>query len=450
MTDRPGLITPVKSSPFIRGLGIPFLVLLAVAGAAGCGRDTDRVPELDFWVMGREGEMVQELVREFEAQNPDVRVRIQQIPWSAAHEKMLTAHVGKATPDLAQLGNTWVPEFQALGALAELGNLVADSDLVNQEDHFSGIWDTNVITGKPYGIPWYVDTRLLFYRTDLLAEVGFTKPPGTWRDWRRSLEALSARGPDKYGILLPINEWTQPVILGLQAGSTLLVDNDTRGDFSGPAFGRALDFYLGLFADGLAPPVSNNQVANLYQEFARGTFAMFISGPWNIGECRRRLPDDLQDDWATAPLPAPEGDAPGVSLAGGSSLVLFQSSSRQEAAWRLIEFLSRPEQQVRFFNLTGDLPANRIAWSDSAMNSDPMVQAFWEQLQHVAPTPKIPEWEQIATRIWERTEAVIRGAETGADAMAKLDADVERILTKRRWLLSRDRGQDPQDGAGHE
>jgi len=430
--------------------GILLLVVLAVAGALGCGRDTDQVPVLNFWVMGREGEMVQELVHKFEAQNPDVQVRIQQIPWSAAHEKMLTAHVGRATPDLAQLGNTWVPEFQALGALVELSGLVAESDLVNPDDHFAGIWDTNVIEGKPYGVPWYVDTRVLFYRTDLLAEAGFDEPPTTWGEWRRSLEALSARGPDKYGILLPINEWTQPVILGLQAGSALLVDRDTRGDFSGPAFGQALDFYLGLFADGLAPPVSNNQVANLYQEFARGTFAMFITGPWNIGECRRRLPEELQDQWATAPLPAPEGEAPGLSLAGGSSLVVFQSSAHQEAAWRLIEFLNEPAQQVRFFKLTGDLPANKTAWSDPELAADPMVRAFWDQLQYVVSTPKIPEWEQIATRIWERTEAAIRGAETRSEAMEKLDADVDRILAKRRWLLSRGRGQNPQDGAGHE
>jgi multiple sugar transport system substrate-binding protein len=428
--------------------GMIFLMVLAVAGAAGCGGDSDRVPELNFWVMGREGEMVQGLVREFEAQNPDVRVRIQQIPWSAAHEKLLTAHVGKSTPDLAQLGNTWVPEFQALGALVELGDLVADSELVNTETHFPGIWDTNVIEGKPYGIPWYVDTRVLFYRTDLLAEAGFDDPPTTWGEWRRSLEALSARGPDKYGILLPINEWTQPVILGLQAGSPLLVDRDTRGGFSGPAFGRALDFYLGLFADGLAPPVSNNQVANLYQEFARGTFAMFISGPWNIGECRHRLPEELQGHWATAPLPSPDGEAPGLSLAGGSSLVLFQSSEHKEAAWRLIEFLNEPAQQVRFFKLTGDLPANKIAWSDPVLDADPMVRAFWDQLQHVVSTPKIPEWEQIATRIWERTEGAIRGVDTRSRAMEDLDEDVERILAKRRWLLSR--GQDLQDGASDE
>ena len=71
-------------------------------------------------------------------------------------------------------------------------------------------------------------------------------------------------------------------------------------------------------------------------------------------------------------------------------------------------------------------------------------------MQNVVSTPKIPEWEQIATRIWERTEAAIRGAETRDQAMKKLDADVERILAKRRWLLSRDRGLDSRDGAGHE
>jgi multiple sugar transport system substrate-binding protein len=424
----------------IRRRGLVLWVCLALAGAFGCGRGTDQIPVLDFWVMGREGEMVQPLVREFEAQNPDVRVRVQQIPWTAAHEKLLTAHVGRATPDLAQLGNTWVPEFQALDALVELGDMVAASEVVDPEDHFAGIWDTNVLGGRIYGIPWYVDTRVLFYRTDLLAAAGFDGPPRTWGQWRLALEALSARGPEYFGILLPINEWTQPVILGLQAGSSLLVGGDTHGDFSGPAFGRALDFYTGLFEDGLAPPVSNNQVANLYQEFERGSFGMFITGPWNIGECRRRLPQAMQDDWTTAPLPAPEGDGPGVSLAGGSSLVVFESSEHKQAAWRLIEFLSRPEQQVRFFQLTGDLPAHREAWSTPELADDPEARAFRDQLENVVPTPKIPEWEQIATRIWERTEAVIRGAETSAESMEKLDADVERILAKRRWLLERKGG----------
>lgn len=414
------------------------------AACAGCGRGEQDVTTLRFWAMGREGEVVQELVRGFEAEHPGIRVQVQQIPWTAAHEKLLTAFVGRATPDLAQLGNTWVAEFAALRALEPLDERVAASAGVDPADHFPGIWDTNVIDGALYGIPWYVDTRVLFYRSDLLAAAGYPEPPVTWSGWRAAMAALSRGGADpRYGILLPVNEWAQPVILGLQAGSPLLAEQATVGAFARPEFRRAFTYYVDLFRDGLAPPVSNNEVANLYQEFGRGTFAMYVTGPWNIGEFRRRLPADLQGSWSTAPLPAPDEQAaarpgvPGVSLAGGSSLVVFAASPHREAAWQLVEYLGLPAQQQRFFQLTGNLPAHRAAWDDPHLGADPHAAAFRRQLEHVVATPKIPEWEQIANQVWVRAEQAIRGASTVDEALADLDADVGRILAKRRWLLDR-------------
>ena len=78
----------------------------------GCAPgDTDKVV-LQFWAMGREGEVVQELIPEFERENPGIKVVVQQMPWSAAHEKLLTAYVGNSTPDLSQLGNTWIAESE--------------------------------------------------------------------------------------------------------------------------------------------------------------------------------------------------------------------------------------------------------------------------------------------------------------------------------------------------
>ncbi len=412
-----------------------FLGVLGVMPLMGCGPQSGSVTKLRFWAMGREGEVVQELVRDFEALNPDVRVSVQQIPWSAAHEKLLTAYVGRATPDLAQLGNTWVPEFTALNALASLDDRVTASSHVNSEDHFTGIWDTNLIDGALYGIPWYVDTRVLFYRSDLLAAAGYDTMPTTWATWHEAMRAVSeAGGPDRYAILLPINEWPQPVILGLQAGASLLTDHDTRGAFTAPEFREAFTFYLDLFAEGLAPPLGNNEVANLYQEFARGTFAMYVSGPWNLGEFKRRLPADLQPHWATAPLPGPDPETPGVSLAGGSSLVIFKDSAHQEAAWRLVEYLSQAEQQARFFHLTGDLPAHRGAWDDPALAGDARAAAFRQQLERVVPTPKVPEWEQVANRIWEAAEQAVHGAATPDEVLADLDKDVNHMLAKRRWL----------------
>ncbi|MFH1278044.1 MAG: extracellular solute-binding protein [Candidatus Eisenbacteria bacterium] len=301
----------------MRPLFLPIL-LLTVPLAIACGGSEGGPERIRFWAMGREGEVVQELVRDFERENPDVRVEVQQIPWSAAHEKLLTAHVGDSTPDVAQLGNTWVGEFVALRALEPLGNWIDRSEGIEESIFFDGIWDTNVLDGEPYGIPWYVDTRVLFYRKDILAEAGYDEVPGSWSGWRRAMEAVKGLGgEDRYALFLPTNEFTQPILFGLQAGSTLLAENDTRGDFTGPAFREAFHFLIDLYRDGLAPPVGNTEISNLYEEFAKGYFAMYITGPWNLGEFERRLPADLQDDWATAPLPGPEGIGSAVSLAGG-------------------------------------------------------------------------------------------------------------------------------------
>src|SRR5262249_17008355 len=96
------------------------LVLAGLCGALACGgRSADRAA-VELWAMGREGEVVRGLVPDFERLNPDVRVRVQQIPWSAAHEKLLTAFVGGAMPDVFQAGNTWLPELAALGAIEPL------------------------------------------------------------------------------------------------------------------------------------------------------------------------------------------------------------------------------------------------------------------------------------------------------------------------------------------
>ena len=414
-------------------------LVLAVTG--GCGRAPEKgTTTLRFWAMGREGEVVQELLPEFERQNPGIHVEVQQIPWTAAHEKLLTAFVGRGTPDVAQLGNTWISEFTALEALEPLGPWVERSAVVDSAAYFSGIWDTNKIDGALYGVPWYVDTRVLFYRRDILAQAGYDSIPSTWAGWRAAMEATKRTvGEDRFAIFLPLNEWLPAVVLGMQTGSPLLGANATRGAFSEPPFRRAFDFYTGLFASGLAPPVSNTEIANLYQEFGRGYFSMYITGPWNLGEFSRRLPPELQDSWATSPLPGPDPGVPGVSLAGGSSLVLFRESRHHEPGWRLLEFLSRPDVQLRFYRLTGNLPAHVEAWQDTALAADPRIRAFGEQLRHVVPAPKVPEWELIATRVQERAELAVRGGVPPDSVLARLDRDVDRILEKRRWLIERER-----------
>jgi multiple sugar transport system substrate-binding protein len=152
----------------------------------------------------------------------------------------------------------------------------------------------------------------------------------------------------------------------------------------------------------------------------------------------KRLPADLQHAWATSPLPGPTGAASGVSLAGGSSLVIFKASPHKDAAWKLVEFLARPEQQLRFSRLTGDLPASIAAWRDSSLSGNPHFRAFYTQLQRVEPIPKVPEVEIISSKLIEASESAIRGHVPASRALASLDHTVDQILEKRRWILAKE------------
>jgi multiple sugar transport system substrate-binding protein len=413
------------------------LLLLVFLLLLGCGGRDDGREVVKFWAMGREGEVVAELLPEFERLHPGIRVELQQIPWSAAHEKLLTAFAGSVTPDLAQLGSSWVPELVAMGALEPLDRLAAASPTVRAADYFTGIWGGNVIDGRTWGVPWYADTRLLFYRSDLLRAAGYDKAPTDWAGWLSAMRAVKQRGAARdYAIFLPINEYEPLLALALQQPEPLLRAGGRYGNFQSPGFVRASNFYFSLFDQGLAPRATNTQISNIYDEFAKGHFAFIITGPWNIGEFKRRMPADRQDDWMTAPLPGPTG--PGLSIAGGSSLGLFARSKHKAAAWKLVEYLSRPAVQLRFFELTGDLPPRRSAWAAPLLAADRYASAFREQLERTEAPPAVPEWERIGQQMRIVSERAVAGQITPAQFRKTLDADTNDMLEKRRWKLARE------------
>jgi len=415
-----------------------FLPFLAVFLSLSCNQSDESV-ELKFWAIGAEAEYVVKLIPEFEKRNPGIKVSVQAIPWTAAQEKLITAFAGNNTPDLCQLGNTWVPQFASLNAIEPLDSFITVNSPASRESFFPGILETNVIDGTLFGIPWYIDTRCLYYRKDILEKAGYPEPPKTWKELLDVSQKIKRNAGDhkKFAIYLPTNEFAPFVIFGLQAGASLLKENNTLGNFSAPEFKTAFTFLTDFHKQQWAP-IGISEVTNIYQGMADEFVAMYISGPWNIPEFKKWMKGKLQDTWMTAPLPAKDSSYPGVSLAGGSSLVIFKSSKKKEAAWKFIEYLSETQTQLSFYRLLNDLPSVKAAWEVSGLKDDKYMKAFYTQFLHVVPTPKIPEWEQIAFyKIQQYAEYAARGAMTVDHALEALDDDVNTILEKRRWLMNR-------------
>lgn len=409
---------------------------LLAGGAAllsGCGGNDGRTT-LQFWAMGNEASNVGALMPEFERRNPDIRVVVQAQPWTSAHQKLLTAYAGASLPDVSQVGNTWISELTAIGALSPIP--AEATDLLT--DQFDAVLGTMQIAGRPMATPWYVDTRLIFYRTDLLERAGYDAVPQDWAEWKKSMHAVKkVAGEGNYAILLPVNEFEQLQTLGLQGDEPLLRDQDTRGNFASPSFVAALAFYKSLFDEGLAPLASSTQISNVWTEFGRGYFSYYFSGPWTIGDMKLKLPPAIQPHWTTAGVPGPRGA--GASAPGGSSLAVFKSSDKQAAAWKLIRFLSEPAVQARFNVLSGDLPARQSAWAAPQVANDPYIAAFKGQLSRAKPLPKVPEWERISTEMQIVAERMVRGEYTPETAGAEINRRADRLLEKRRWMIEQGR-----------
>ena len=357
--------------------------------------------------MGREGEVVARAAAGTSSgEHPGIRVRIEQLPWTAAHEKLLTAFAGDATARPRPAGQHLAAGVRGARRARAAGRAHrCRAATLPAADYFGGIWDTNVIDGRVYGVPWYVDTRLLFYRRDLLAAAGFAAVPTRWDELaaQRCRRSSAHVGRDRFA-MLPAAQRVRAAgrARAAAAGEPLLRDGGRYGNFRGAGFRRALALLPARCSSSSSRrrrPTARSPTSGTSS--ARGHFAFYISGPWHIGEFRRRLPPALQNAWTTAPLPGPDG--PGVSIAGGSSLAMFARSRTRTRRGRWSSYLSRPEVQQRFYELTGNLPPRRSAWDERDAGDE-----------RAAPAPsassssacgrcrKVPEWERIATEIASR------------------------------------------------
>jgi multiple sugar transport system substrate-binding protein len=391
-------------------------------GGAGASGPASQAPsmtagdvtgELDVWAMGNEGELLGALVEGFETEYPDVTVNLTPVPWDQAVTKLQTAIGGSQTPDVSQLGTDMMGQFAATGALEAVPANFAPAT------YFESAWNTGVIDGTAYGVPWYVETRVLYYRTDL---DGVTEAPGSWDELKAAAKALQDGGAD-WGMSLGTKNSQEYLPFFWSNGGTILNEDGTFG-LDSPAAIEALTYYDSFFEEGLA---QNNAAANfdLTPAFAAGTHPMAVSGPWHMG-----LFDDAgaEGKWAVAPHPGKDG-APGTSWVGGSNLSVFKDSENKGAAWAFVEYLSRPEVQVQWYEEAAVLPSVQSAWDDPKLADDENLAIFGEQLGSTQAPPPISTWAEISTKINEELEKMTVGDATPEAAAAAMQEAATSIGT---------------------
>ncbi|MBX4152158.1 MULTISPECIES: sugar ABC transporter substrate-binding protein [Paenibacillus] len=363
--------------------------------------------ELKVWLMGDTSD--ETLIKQYEEKNPGVKVSVQLIPWGSAHDKLLTAVASKSGPDVVQMGTTWIPEFAQAGALLDLTPYLEQYPNLKQENYFDGAVQTMSYDDKVVSIPWYVETRVLFYRTDILAEVGYPEGPKTWDEMKDAGKKLAARGDGNYAITIDAKDMNYLSMFAWQNGSAM-IDENRKPHFNEPEFMGAMEYLKSFYDTGMTPLASD---LDLFAAFKDGQFPMFISGPWMIQGVKDKAPE-IEGKWATTTLPAKENNA---SFLGGANMSVFNTTENADEAVKFISFMSEQESQLTNYDVAKNLPAVKSAWEDQRFE-DPIFATFGKQLESAKPVPFIKEWDAISQEAIAAFEKITLG---GADIKAEMD-----------------------------
>lgn len=445
----------------LRYISIICLIALVIP-LSSCAppKDKDGVITLDMWAMPNSLEPqrdIEDALKLFEEINPNIRVRVTIMDWGAAWTRITTAATSRDVPDIVQLGSTWVGAISAMGALYDMKEEA--KEIGGGKDFIPASWKMSGLegTGQVTAIPWIVDARALFYRTDVFDQLGLTaKDLETWDSFRRTLKKIKEADLTIEGLkIVPLgmpgkNDWNvvhnlSPWIWG--AGGDYLSPDMKTSVLDSKAALKGVMFYISLAKDGFVPlEYLELNTAQVSSNFNNGSIAMYFDGPYEVRTLTTPPGAGGASDSITARnfavVPYPRGPKGRYTFIGGSHLAIFNASKKKEAAWEVIKFLTtNKEAQLTYTQACGFLPAYRPVFDDPYFSRDPARRVFREAILYGKTYPCIPGWgmlEPILTRrfgiIWDYVTGT-REQIKESDIKAQLELakrEVEAVLRQGR------------------
>ncbi|TMC54233.1 MAG: extracellular solute-binding protein [Chloroflexi bacterium] len=368
-------------------------LILAVACTGSSPPTTAAATTLNFWYLASGAQPDQQFhaaAKAFHTAHPDIEVKGTMINAPDAYARMLAALSGGGGPDVMQVDAGWVGAFEATGALHEFS--AAEVQSLGGKDAFvPAAWNTSGAfhSGKTTAIPWFIDTKAVYYRTDILQRLGID-PAAAFTSWGALQQTLTAIH-DAH-TLLPLGlgkgDGSQvgdfaPWVWG--AGGSFVSDDGTQAMINQPASLNGVDEYqrlAGIFSDAATIQQSDTAVASM---FAAGRFAVTFSG---LG-----LGAQLHGNYGVAPFPP--GPAGHIVYAGGSNLSILKASGHETAAYEWVKWLAGQEGQTTYVAQIGMYPALVAAAGASVFASNQYFAPFKSQISAGRTFPTIPAWPRI-------------------------------------------------------
>ena len=387
--------------------------------------------QITFWLMPNAPDDVHvawldEAAARFKAET-GITVDYEIIGWGDAWTRLVTAITSGEGADVVQVGTTWNPQLAAMQGLVKID----PAEFGGADAFMPANFESTTYKGASYGVPWFAETRCLFYNVDHFAEAG-GRPPNTYDELvEGGQQLLKARGAGTAIAIAGNQAWDllhNWAILLWAWGGDLVSSDFKKATFNGPEGIEAMTWYVDLVRNGLASKACAEYTQpDCDAAFINGNVSMAFMGPWNIADI---LHDNPSLNYAVVEPPmGPTGRR--AAFSGGSNLAILAASRAKDEAKQWIKFLIDKENLVSYTRgLTNMLPCLVEAYEDPAF-ATPQSAPFKAALEYATAYPPLGVWGTIENDITVEFKAIFTDYVTGQlgpDGIKKhLDTAAERV-----------------------
>ena len=417
------------------------LMILSYGCSSKIKRDATEgqgIKSLTIWETynNEEHEVFKEIVKEYERLNPDVKIKVQRIPWDQHITKIKVAMITHTVPDIARVDLAFMPrlvksrsvvditDFGAGELIKDLVPAAAGSNVFSESFY---VKNSTSARQRIFGLPDQTTGVALFYNKKMFAAAGIPGAPRNWREFidcaRKLTRDTDGDGrTDQFGFAADLSLWftfpffnTYGVKFISDDGRTCLLDSPAARE----ALQLKVDLYqkyrveAGAWQAGAISPDAG---------FINEKYAMIFTGPWNLKRFK-----DAKLPFGVALIPAgPAGTSTNV---GGSSMTIFRTSRHPAEAYKFLAYLVSAPTQKKWAEALSQIPVNLKAYPIVDVSRLPELKVFMEQMKTAVPRPKVLDYDELESIMNSEMYAALSGQKSVALALGDAVKEInERVL----------------------
>ncbi|TYC79765.1 extracellular solute-binding protein [Stappia sp. BW2] len=370
-------------------------------------------------------EDIESMTAKFEEANPGVTVALEFVPYEALHDKIIAAAgAGDDGYDVVLFDVIWPAEFATRGFLQDVTDRIP-ADYTDKV--FDGAWTTVEYDGKRYGMPWILDTKYLFYNTEMLEEAGISAPPKTWTELAEQARQIKDKGIVEYPLVW---SWSQSEAMicdftTLTAAYDGAFFKDGEPAFTTGGAKDAVTFMKATLDEGLTNPSSREYFEeDVRRVFSNGEAAFALN--WTYMNALANDPEEskVAGKVKVAPAPGVKGKSTASSVNGSMGLGIPANSPHADEAWAYISFLTQQNVQDDYAKLS--LPIWKASYSEPKVmeGQEDLIAAAKESIAVMYPRPLVPSYTEVSDILQKNIHQVLLGQASVDEA---LDAAANRV-----------------------